>query len=397
MNILITGAKGFVGKNLCAGLKNIRDGKDKTRPNIKIDQIFEQDRQTDPVQMERYCAEADFVFHLAGVNRAETDEAYMQGNMGAAENLLAILKKQKNTCPVMIASSVQASCVGRYDHAYGKSKKAEEELAVDYAEEVGAKVLIYRFPNIFGKWCRPDYNSVIATFCHKLARDLPITVHDETTRLELLYIDDLVAEMLDALEGKEHPHQPDGHYCKKGRYCAAPLTYDVTLGEIADLLEGFQTKINRLILPEMPDHSFSKKLYSTYLSYLPKEKVRYGLKSNADQRGSFTELFKTEKCGQFSVNITLAGATKGQHWHHSKWEIFWVVSGHGRITMRKIGTNEVLEFDVCGEKPEGIRILPGYAHKITNLSKTENLVTLMWANEPFDPEKPDTFSEKVEV
>ena len=399
MNILITGAKGFVGKNLAEALKNIRDGKDRTRPNLKIGEIYLYDIDSSAEDLERACKNADFVFNLAGVNRPQKAEEFMQGNFGFAEELLGTLKKYNNKCPVMIASSIQATCIGRYDSDYGRSKKAGEELIFSYGEEIGAKVLVYRFPNLFGKWCRPNYNSAVATFCHNTANDLPITVNDPSTELELLYIDDLVWEMLDALEGKEHHCEFDGIntvLCNDGKYCAVPITHKVTLGEIADLLDRFNSQANTLVMPEIPSDSFAKKLYSTYLSYLPKEKVSFPLKMNCDNRGSFTELLKTEKCGQFSVNISKPGVTKGQHWHNSKWEFFIVVSGHGLIQQRKIGTGEVLNFEVSGERIEAVYMLPGYTHNIINLSDTENLVTVMWANEQFDPNHPDTFFEAVE-
>ncbi len=399
MKILVTGAKGFVGKNLCAFLKNIKEGKDRTRPELNIEEIFEYDIDTDGALLDAYCEKADFVFNLAGVNRPEKPEEFMQGNFGFASKLLDALKKHNNTCPVMISSSIQATCIGRYDSDYGRSKKAGEELVFAYGEESGSKVLVYRFPNLFGKWCRPNYNSAVATFCNNTANDLPITVNDRNIKLELLYIDDLVCEMLDALEGKEHRCIFEGIetvICDDGKYCAAPITHKVTLGEIADLLDSFKKQPNTLIMPEIANNSFAKKLYSTYLSYLPKEKVSFPLKMNIDSRGSFTELLKTEKCGQFSVNISNPGITKGQHWHHTKWEFFIVVSGHGLIQMRKIGTDEVLNFEVSGEKIEAVHMLPGYTHNIINLSETENLVTVMWANEQFDPEHPDTFFEKVE-
>ena len=399
MNILVTGAKGFVGKNLCANLKNIRDGKDRTRPDIMIENIFEYDIDTNPVLLDEYCAKADFVFNLAGVNRPQNPEEFMQGNFGFASTLLDTLKKHKNTCPVMISSSIQATCIGRYDSDYGRSKKAGEELVFAYGEETGAKVLVYRFPNLFGKWCRPNYNSAVATFCNNIANGLPITVSDRNVQLELLYIDDLVTEMLDALEGKEHHCEFDGIetvLCDGGKYCAAPTAHKATLGEIVDLLNEFQKQSKTLVMPEIPSGSFAKKLYSTYLSYLPKEKASFALKMNEDARGSFTELFKTEKCGQFSVNISKPGITKGQHWHNTKWEFFIVVSGKGLIQQRKIGSEEVLNFEVSGEKIEAVHMLPGYTHNIINLSDTENLVTVMWANEQFDPNHPDTFFELVE-
>jgi UDP-2-acetamido-2,6-beta-L-arabino-hexul-4-ose reductase len=398
MNILVTGAKGFVGKNLCAALGNIRDGKDRTRPALAVDAVFAYDIDTDPALLEDYCAGADFVFNLAGVNRPKDASEFMQGNFGFASVLLETLKKQHNTCPVMLASSIQATLVGRYDSDYGRSKKAGEELFFSYAAETGAKVLVYRFPNLFGKWCRPNYNSAVATFCHNTANDLPITVNDRSTELELLYIDDLVCEMLDALENNEHHCTFDGiriAMTETGKYCAVPTTHKVTLGEIADLLAQFRQQPETLLMPEIPADSFAKKLYSTYLSYLPPEKVRFPLKMNTDNRGSFTELLKTAGCGQFSVNISKPGITKGQHWHNSKWEFFIVVSGRGRIEERRIGSDEVLRFDVSGEKIEAVHMLPGYTHNIINLSDTEDLVTLMWANEQFDSSHPDTFFEKV--
>ena len=399
MNILVTGAKGFVGKNLCANLKNIRDGKDRTRPDIEIDNIFEYDIDTDIVLLDEYCAKADFVFNLAGVNRPQNPEEFMQGNFGFASVLLDTLKKHNNKCPVMISSSIQATCIGRYDSDYGRSKKAGEELVFAYGEETGAKVLVYRFPNLFGKWCRPNYNSAVATFCNNIANDLPITVNDPSVQLELLYIDDLVAEMLNALEGREHHCEFDGIdtvLCENGRYCAAPITHKVTLGEIVELLNQFKAQSSTLIMPEIPYNSFAKKLYSTYLSYLPKEKASFTLKMNEDPRGSFTELLKTDKCGQFSVNISKPGITKGQHWHNTKWEFFIVVAGKGLIQQRKVGSDEVLNFYVSGDKIEAVHMLPGYTHNIINLSDTENLVTVMWANEQFDPNHPDTFFEMVE-
>ena len=399
MNILITGAKGFVGKNLVENLKNIKENKNRTRPQLQIDNLYSYDIDSTPQELDDYCAHADFVFNLAGVNRPKENSEFMQGNFGFASTLLDTLKKYHNTCPVMLASSIQATLIGRYGTSdYGKSKLAGEELFFDYAKETGAKVLVYRFPNLFGKWCRPNYNSAVATFCHNTAHDLPITVNDRATVLELLYIDDLVEEMLDALEGKEHHCEFDGIetvHTEKGRYCAVPVTHHVTLGEIQDLLEVFKAQPQTLLMPEIPSDSFAKKLYSTYLSYLPKEKVCFPLKMNVDDRGSFTELLKTAACGQFSVNISKPGITKGQHWHNSKWEFFIVVSGHGLIQERKIGSDEVLEFEVNGEHIEAIHMLPGYTHNIINLSDTENLVTVMWANEPFDAQHPDTFGEKV--
>ena len=397
MNILVTGAKGFVGKNLCEALKNIRDNKDRTR-NIKIDEIFEYDIDTEKALLDSFCEKADFVFNLAGVNRPKDNSEFIEGNFGFASELLEALKKHNNKCPVMLSSSIQATLIGRYDSDYGRSKKMGEELFFKYSEETGAKVLVYRFPNLFGKWCRPNYNSAVATFCNNIANDLEITVNDRSTELELLYIDDLITEMLDALEAKEHHCEFDGIntvITENGKFCAVPTTHKVTLGEIVDLLEQFKNQPKTLLMPEIPNNSFAKKLYSTYLSYLPKKKVSFPLKMNIDDRGSFTELLKTENCGQFSVNISKPGITKGQHWHNSKWEFFIVVSGHGLIEERKIGSDEVLRFEVTGEKIEAIHMLPGYTHNIINLSDTEDLITLMWANEQFDPGRPDTYFEKV--
>ena len=400
MKILVTGAKGFVGKNLCAQLRNIAEGKAQCYGDMKIDALYEYDTDSSEEELERACKECDFVFNLAGVNRPQHQEEFMQGNFGFASHLLDTLKKNENRAPVMFSSSVQASLTGRFgDSEYGRSKKAGEDLFFSYSEETGVSVLVYRFPNLFGKWCRPNYNSVVATFCNNIANDLPITVNDRNAQLELLYIDDLVVEMLDALEGKEHHCTFDGIntvFCDDGKYCAAPVTHKVTLGEIVDLLDSFKAQTNTLVMPEIPYNSFAKKLYSTYLSYLPKEKVSFSLKMNEDARGSFTELLKTEKCGQFSVNISKPGITKGQHWHNTKWEFFIVVAGHGLIQQRKIGTDEVLNFEVSGEKIEAVHMLPGYTHNIINLSETDNLVTVMWANEQFDPNHPDTFFEVVE-
>ena len=399
MNILITGAAGFVGKNLTAALQCIKDGKDRTHPGLEIGELYLYDIDSPAEVLEEACKHADFVFNLAGVNRPQNQEEFMQGNFGFASTLLETLKKYNNACPVMISSSIQATCIGRYDSEYGRSKKAGEELMFAYGEETGAKVLVYRFPNLFGKWCRPNYNSAVATFCNNIANDLPIMVNDPAVQLELLYIDDLVDEMVAALQGKEHHCDFDGVetvLCDNGRYCAAPITHRVTLGEIVELLEAFKNQPQTLIVPEIPHNSFAKKLYSTYLSYLPKEKVSFPLKMNVDPRGSFTELLRTKNCGQISVNISKPGITKGQHWHHTKWEFFIVVSGKGLIQMRKIGSDEVLNFEVSGEKIEAVHMLPGYTHNIINLSETEDLVTVMWANELFDPNKPDTFFEVVE-
>ncbi|MDY4635693.1 MAG: capsular polysaccharide biosynthesis protein CapF [Candidatus Limivicinus sp.] len=398
MNILVTGANGFVGKNLVQSLYNICDGKDRTRPGLKIEEVYLCGRATTQTELEEFCAKADFVFNLAGVNRPKDSTEFMQGNCGFASTLLDTLKKQGNTCPVMLSSSVQATLIGRYDSDYGRSKKAGEELFFQYAKETGAKVLVYRFPNVFGKWCKPNYNSAVATFCHNIANDLPIQVSDPAVQLELVYIDDLVNEMLDALEGREHRCEFKGIetvFCDEGRYCNVPTTHKATLGEIVALLESFRRQPETLLMPEIPDNSFAKKLYSTYLSYLPKEKAAFPLNMKCDDRGSFTELLKTADHGQFSVNISKPGITKGQHWHHSKWEFFIVVSGHALIQERKIGTEEVLEFEVSGEMIEAVHMLPGYTHNIINLSDTENLVTLMWANELFDSEHPDTFFEPV--
>lgn len=398
MKILVTGSKGFVGRNLVESLKNIRDGKDKTR-NVHIEKIFEYDIDSTLEELEKYCSICDFVFHLAGVNRPQNDEEFMKGNFGFTSLLLDYLKKFHNTCPIMISSSIQATLEGRYANSeYGKSKFAGEQLMFAYGKETGAKVLIYRFPNLFGKWCRPNYNSVIATFCYNIANDLPIKVNDRNTELEMLYIDDLIQEMLNAIESKEHRCIYEGVHAlaaENGEYCYSPTTHFVTLGEIVDLLNKFTRQPQSLIMPEIPKNSFEKKLYSTYLSYLPKEKVSFPLKMNIDDRGSFTELLKTEKCGQFSVNISKPGITKGQHWHHSKWEFFIVVSGHGLIQERKIGTDEVIEFEVSGDHIEAIHMLPGYTHNIINLSDTQDLITVMWANEQFDTNHPDTYFEEV--
>ena len=399
MNILITGAAGFVGKNLAAALHCLQNGTDRTRPNLSVDRLYLYDKDSPAELLEEGCQNADFVFNLAGVNRPQDSREFMEGNFGFASTLLDTLKKYHNTCPVMLSSSIQATLIGRYaDGDYGKSKKAGEDLFFRYAQETGARVLVYRFPNLFGKWCRPNYNSVVATFCNNYAHDLPIQVNDPTVRLEMLYIDDLVTEMLDALEGKAHACEFEGLtpvFRADGRFCAAPVTHSVTLGEIVALLDAFRAQPQTLKMPEIPAGSFAKKLYSTYLSYLPAEKAIFTPKTNVDVRGSFTELLKTENCGQFSVNISKPGITKGQHWHNTKWEFFIVVSGHGLIQQRKIGTEEILNFEVSGAEIQAVHMLPGYTHNIINLSETENLVTLMWANECFDQEKPDTFFEPV--
>ena len=411
MKILVTGAAGFVGRNLVENLRNIRDGKNRNRPALSITEIYEYTRESTPENLERYCTDCDFVFHLAGVNRPKDPAEFREGNFGFASQLLDALKKQGNRCPVMLSSSLQATLAGRFGTSeYGLSKKAGEELFFGYAAETGAEVLVYRFPNLVGKWVRPNYNSAVGTFCHNIAHDLPIMVNDPSVELELLFIDDLVEEMYDALEG--HPHRAeypaagekidgityDGltpRACENGRYCYAPVTHRATLGRIVELLNLFHDQPNNLVMPAIPNGSFEKKLYSMYLSYLPKEKVAFDLKMNCDERGSFTELLKTTDHGQFSVNISKPGITKGQHWHNSKWEFFIVVSGHGLIQERKIGTDEVIEFEVSGDRIQAVHMLPGYTHNIINLSDTENLVTLMWANELFDPRHPDTFSEKV--
>ncbi len=399
MKILVTGAKGFVGKNLCAALQNVADGKDKSRGIDSDIQIMPFDIDTDPALLSEYCKEADFVFNLAGVNRPENQEDFMKGNFGFASDLLSELKKHNNKCPVMLSSSLQATLVGRYaEGEYGKSKKAGEDLFFSYSEQTGAPVYVFRFPNLFGKWCRPNYNSAVATFCNNIANDLEIQVNDRSIELTLLYIDDLVDEMFSILKGQAHFCEYDGLQIipkENGRFCYCPIEHKVTLGEIVDLLYSFKNQPESLVMPEIPYNSFAKKLYSTYLSYLPKEKVSFPLKMNVDPRGSFTELLKTEKCGQVSVNISKPGITKGQHWHNTKWEFFIVVSGKGLIEQRKIGTDEVLQFFVSGEKMEAIHMLPGYTHNIINLSETEDLVTVMWANEQFDPSKPDTFFEEV--
>ena len=445
MKILVTGAKGFVGKNLCAQLNNIKDGKCRVplsslpaptslslpaptslslpapTGNLSIEAVYEYDIDSTVEDLDKYCSDCDFVFNLAGVNRPQTPEEFMQGNFGFASLLLDTLKKHGNTCPVMISSSIQATLAGRFGNSeYGKSKKAGEELMFEYEKETGAKVLVYRFPNLFGKWCRPNYNSAVATFCNNIANDLPIQVNDRSVEMELLYIDDLVDEMIDALKGNEHRCTYDGldvvplviagpdhsviagpdHSVIAGpdrqSYCYCPVTHKITLGEIVDLIYSFAEQPKTLMIPEIPENSFAKKLYSTYLSYLPKEKVSFPLKMNVDARGSFTELVHTLNCGQVSINISKPGITKGQHWHNTKWEFFIVVSGHGLIQQRRVGSDEVLNFEVSGDKIEAVHMLPGYTHNIINLSDTENLVTVMYCNEIFNPDKPDTYFEPVE-
>ena len=399
MKILVTGAKGFVGKNLCANLRNIQEGKDRRFPELNIEEIYEYDIDTDPSLLDGFCEKADFVFNLAGVNRPQNQEEFMQGNFGFASTLLDTLKKYGNKCPVMLSSSQQASLTGRFGNSeYGRSKKAGEDLFLDYSKETGAKVFVYRFPNLFGKWCRPNYNSAVATFCNAFANDLPYTVNDPSVELELLYIDDLVDEMIACLKGEEHRCEFNGlrvQEVQNGRYCYVPTTHKITLGGIVELLKQFAAQPQTLMIPEIPASSFAKKLYSTYLSYLPKEKVAFPLKMNVDDRGSFTELVHTLNCGQVSINISKPGITKGQHWHNTKWEFFIVVSGHGLIQERKLGTDEVIEFEVTGDIIQCIHMLPGYTHNIINLSETENLVTVMYCNEIFDPNKPDTYFEKV--
>ena len=399
MNILVTGAKGFVGRNLVAQLHNIRDGKARWYPVTGDLTVYEYDVDSDPAELDTYCREADFVFNLAGVNRPKDRSEFMKGNFGFASVLLDTLKKYGNKCPVMLSSSIQATLMGRYAASdYGRSKLAGEELFFGYAEETGARVLVYRFPNLFGKWCRPNYNSAVATFCNNIANGLPIQVNDRSTELELVYIDDLVDEMVAALAGKEHRCEFDGLDPvaeEDGRYCYVPVSHRATLGGIVDLLHRFAGQPESLVVPEIPEGSFAKKLYSTYLSYLPKEKVAFPLKMNVDERGSFTEMLRSEKCGQVSVNISRPGVTKGQHWHNTKWEFFIVVSGRGLIQQRRVGSDEVIEFEVSGEDIRAVHMLPGYTHNIINLSDTENLVTVMWANEVFDPERPDTYFEPV--
>ncbi|MBR2767637.1 MAG: NAD-dependent epimerase/dehydratase family protein [Solobacterium sp.] len=398
MNILITGAKGFVGRNLAENLRNIRDGKDRTR-NITVDEIMEYDLGNTEEELKEYCRRADFVFHLAGVNRPKNTEEFMEGNFGFSSILLRTLLDVENRCPIMVSSSIQASLSGRFENSeYGKSKLAGEDLFFDYEKATQARVLVYRFPNLFGKWCRPNYNSAVATFCHNIANDLEIKVNDPNTQLELVYIDDLVNEMILALEGKENRCYYNGVEPvadAKGKYCYVPVSHTVTLDEIVKLLHQFKEQPNTCIMPEMPADSFARKLFSTYLSYLPRTAMKYELKTNSDERGSFTEVIKTLNSGQFSVNVSKPGKIKGQHWHNSKWEIFIVVSGHGLIQERKIGSEEVIEFEVWGNKPEAVYMLPGYTHNIINLSDTEDLITLMYANEMFDKEHPETYYEKV--
>ena len=411
MKILVTGAKGFVGKNLCSQLKNIRDGKAKCYGDLTVSEVYEYDIDSTPEELDQWCKDCDFVFNLAGVNRPQNQEEFMQGNFGFASTLLDTLKKHHNTCPVMISSSIQATLAGRFGNSeYGRSKKAGEELMFQYGEETGAKVLVYRFPNLYGKWCRPNYNSAVATFCNNIANDLPITVNDPTVDMELLYIDDLVEEMICALKGEEHYCTFDGVNAiplesteaseleTKGEhaYAFCPITHHVKLGEIVDLLHQFSEMPKTLLIPEIPADSFAKRLYSTYLSYLPKEKTIFDLKMNVDNRGSFTELVHTLNCGQVSINISKPGITKGEHWHHTKWEQFIVVSGHGLIQLRKEGTDEVLNYEVSGDRIQSVIMLPGYTHNIINLSDTQNLVTVMYCNEIFNPNRPDTYFDPVE-
>lgn len=399
MKILVTGAQGFVGKNLCAQLKNIKEGKARYYGNLSISEVYEYDINSTLEELNQWCKDCDFVFNLAGVNRPQNTEEFMQGNFGFASTLLDTLKKHQNTCPVMLSSSIQATLAGRFGTSeYGKSKKAGEELFFEYGKETGAKVLVYRFPNLYGKWCRPNYNSAVATFCHNIAHDLPIQVNDPNVDMELLYIDDLVEEMIDALQGKEHHCEFDGVEIvmqADGRYCAAPVTHHVKLGKIVELLYQFAEMPKTLMIPEIPADSFAKRLFSTYLSYLPKEKAIFDLHMNVDNRGSFTELIHTLNCGQVSINISKPGITKGEHWHHTKWEQFIVVSGHGLIQLRKEGTNEILNYEVSGDKIQSVIMLPGYTHNIINLSETENLVTVMYCNEIFDKNRPDTFFDPV--
>ena len=399
MNVLVTGAKGFVGRNLVCALENVRDGKDRTRDGLQIGMIWTYDLETPESVLDEACAGADFVFHLAGVNRPKDKTEFMTGNAGFSETLLQKLCDCGNPCPVMLSSSAQASLLGRFAGSdYGKSKLAAEETFFSYAARTGAEVLVYRFPNLFGKWCRPGYNSAVATFCHNIARELPITVNDPSVELELVYIDDLVDELILALQGKHHRCEFDGLSPvpdPDGRYCFVPVSHRATLGQIVDLLHRFHDQPETLMMPSAPDGSFAKKLYATYLSDLPEEKVSFPLKMNCDARGSFTELLRTDGHGQFSVNVSGPGITKGEHWHNTKWEFFIVISGRGLIQERKIGGSEVLNFEVSGDRVEAVHMLPGYTHNIINLSQTENLVTLMWASECFDPNHPDTFREDV--
>ena len=399
MKILVTGAKGFVGRNLCANLRNIQEGKDRRFPELSIEAVYEYDLDSTPEQLDEYCKNADFVFNLAGVNRPQNLKEFMQGNFGFASTLLDALKKHHNTCPVMLSSSQQASLTGRFGNSeYGRSKKAGEDLFLEYGKDTGARMLIYRFPNLFGKWCRPNYNSAVATFCNAFANDLPYTVNNPSVELELLYIDDLVDEMIAGLKGEEHHCEFDGLDVlpqADGKYCYVPTTHKATLGEIVELLKSFAEQPKTLMIPEIGEGTFAKKLYSTYLSYLPKEKVAFPLKMNVDDRGSFTELVHTLNAGQVSINISKPGITKGQHWHNTKWEFFIVVAGHGLIQERKLGTDEVIEFEVSGDNIQCVHMLPGYTHNIINLSETENLVTVMYCNEIFNPDKPDTYFEKV--
>ena len=406
MKILVTGAKGFVGKNLCAQLKNIKDGNARCYGDVTVSEVYEYDLDSTPEELDAWCACCDFVFNLAGVNRPLNQEEFMQGNFGFASTLLDTLKKYGNKCPVMLSSSQQASLTGRFGNSeYGRSKKAGEDLFLSYGAETGARVLVYRFPNLFGKWCRPYYNSAVATFCNAFANDLPYTVNDPSVELELLYIDDLVDEMITCLKGEEHrcefdgleviPTTNDTNSTNKGSYCYCPITHKATLGEIVELLKSFAEQPKTLMIPEIPANSFAKKLYSTYLSYLPKEKVAFPLKMNVDDRGSFTELVHTLNSGQVSINISKPGITKGQHWHNTKWEFFIVVAGHGLIQERQLGSDEVIEFEVSGDNIQCIHMLPGYTHNIINLSETENLVTVMYCNEIFNPNKPDTYFELV--
>ena len=398
MKILVTGAGGFVGRNLCAQLKNIKDGKARNYP-VAVEEVFEYDIDSTPEELDSYCRQADFVFNLAGVNRPENPDDFAKGNFGFASTLLDTLRRHGNTCPVMLSSSIQATLIGRYaGHPYGESKRAGEELFFDYARQTGARVLVYRFPNLFGKWCRPNYNSAVATFCNNIANGLPIQVNDPSVELELLYIDDLVDEMIASLQGNEHHCEFEGLQAVEnpdGRYCYVPTTFHATLGQIVDLLNRFASLPQTLMIPEIPADGFAKRLFSTYLSYLPADKAVFDLKMNCDQRGSFTELVHTPSCGQVSVNISRPGITKGQHWHNSKWEQFIVVKGHGLIQMRKEGTGEVREYEVSGDRIQSVIMLPGYTHNIINLSDTEDLVTVMYCNEPFDPERPDTFFNPV--